>query len=495
MTTASPSDQDRIRQLERAVEELSILNDLARAISLSRDYETIYQTIVKRSMKAVKAEQASISLIDDDDSFSHRTVAYNVRDGGEKHFHLNQRLKGMMSVEGRARVFNDVHGDETFRGIELDPAMRNLACVPLQVGAKVIGALSAYNKAGGRDFSEADLRILAIMASQSAQVLENARRQQELEKNRTLIQEMEFAEAIQEALLPHGPPEVPGYDIHGISVPAGHVGGDSFDFIPLDDQRWAVSLGDVSGKGLPAALLMSNLQATLRSLSTFLPSCHQCVAACNRLLFRTTTPDKFATLAYTLLDTRSHALTYCNAGHEQPILIGADGRVRRLDRGGLPVGITEDAKYGDDVVIMQPGDLVVIFSDGVVDMENPGEEHYGEKRLLALVEANRNLSARDLVELIRDQVAKHAAGAPPFDDVTVVYGHVHQIQYNKIGNINFHSVMATAWQRPGRFSSTGWTRPRAFRGTMAHFTSQTTTKSLLFLMNLAQTRPRASPPR
>ena len=124
-------EEDRIRKLERAVEELSILNDLARAISLSEDLDAIQQTIVQRSMKAVKAEQANISLLGGD-GLTHRTLVYNVKNGGEDHFHLNRRLTGMMAVEKRAHVSNDVRSDPLLKDIELDPGMRNMVCVPLR---------------------------------------------------------------------------------------------------------------------------------------------------------------------------------------------------------------------------------------------------------------------------------------------------------------------------------------------------------------------------
>jgi serine phosphatase RsbU (regulator of sigma subunit) len=413
MATEPGSNGDEIRRLRRAVEELSVLNELARAISVSRDPAEINRTIVDRSRKAVKAEQANITLVDKERGISKGTLTFVRDDGAEEHFHLNQNLLGMMFNEKRAQLINDVHRDPRLSGVEVDTEIRNLISVPLMVGADLIGVLSAYNKREGRDFSPEDQRILAIIGSQSAQVLEHARLS-------AIDIDMKLAEHIQGGLLPQGGPEIPGYDIHGHTTPAGHLGGDYFDFIPLEDRRWGLALGDVSGKGVPASLLMSNLQATLRSQAHFVGSCHQCVRNVNRMLYLSTTPDKFATLFYAVLDTRSNVLTYCTAGHEQPFLVEAGGSVRRLDRGGLAVGIIDDFDFEDDVLIMQPGDLVVVFSDGVTDMENPAEENFGERRLMDLVLAHRHLGAGDLVDLIRGQVAKHAESADPLDDVTVM---------------------------------------------------------------------------
>jgi len=420
VVTGPQAQQEEIARLKRAVEELSLLNELARDISVSRDLDEINRIVVNRSLRAVQAEQANITLVDREKEESKGTLRFERHDGLEEHFHLNQTLLGMMFHERRAQLFNDVRNAEGLRNMVIEPGIRNLVSVPLMAGAELIGVLSAYNKIGGGDFTPEDKRILAIIGAQSAQVLENARREGIIRANEDMERDMILAEAIQEALLPDDPPGIPGYDICGTSVAAGHVGGDYYDFIPLEDRRWVIALGDVSGKGVPASLLMSNLQATLRSLVHFVGSCHQCVTACNRMLYLSTTPDKFATLFLSVLDTRSNVLTYCNAGHEQPFLVTAAGEVRRLDRGGLAVGILKEVEYEDEVVLLQPGDLVVIFSDGVTDMANPAEEYYGEERLLALVRAHRHQGTRDLVDLIRRQVREHAARAAPADDVTVV---------------------------------------------------------------------------
>jgi sigma-B regulation protein RsbU (phosphoserine phosphatase) len=337
----------------------------------------------------------------------------------DEHYHLNRNVLGFMCHEKRALLVNDPRDDPRFRGIKVADGIRNFLCVPLMVGAELIGVLSAYNKIDD-DFHEDDQRILAIIATQSAQVLEKARLDKEEITNQRMREDMRLAEMIQEGLLPKGAPNIPGYDVAGASMAAGHVGGDYFDFIPLRDNRWAFALGDVSGKGVPAALLMANLQATLRSQVLQDTSCHQCLSNCNQLLYLSTTHDRFATLFYGRLDVRSNVLTYCNAGHERPFHLTHDGQTHRLTAGGLAVGILEEFSYEDDIVILQPGDLLVIFSDGVTDMINAQDEAFGEKRLEAILTASRNLPAQAMVDLIIAEVQKHAADEPAFDDVTVM---------------------------------------------------------------------------
>lgn len=416
----SKTQTDEVERLRRAVEELSILNDLARAISVSQDSDEIMKTIINRSVKAVSAEEASITMVDHDEMVPTGTLIWERSGGGSgEHYHLNNSILGCMCHEKRSLLVNDPEGDPRFQGIRVAEGIRNFLCVPLMVGAELIGVLSAYNKIG-EDFNPDDQRVLAIIATQSAQVLEKARLDHEAKASERIREDMRLAEIIQERLLPNGPPNIPGFDVAGASLAAGHVGGDYFDFIPLRDNRWAIALGDVSGKGVPAALLMANLQATLRSQALQDTSCHQCMANCNRLLFLSTSHDRFATLFYGRLDVRSNILTYCNAGHERPFHLTRDGDIKRLTSGGLAVGILEKFDYEDDIVIMQPGELIVIFSDGVTDMINADDEAFGEIRLQDLLRENLELGSKDLVDLIIAEVQKHAGDEPAFDDITMV---------------------------------------------------------------------------
>lgn len=411
--------EEEVGRLRRALEELSILNDLARSISTSLETDEIVSTVVRRSIKAIGAEQASITMVNQEEMVPDGTI-YHHQDKEDEHIHLSRSLLGCMSHERRPLLINDPRNDPRLRGVRLTPNTRNLLCVPLTVGANLVGVLSAYNKTGDQGFDEDDQRLLAIIGAQSAQVLERARLLEEEKAAERLREDVRLAERIQAGLLPDRAPEVSGYDMAGATQPARHVGGDYFDFLGLSDRRWGLALGDVSGKGLPASLLMANLQATLRGQAFQDTSCHDCVAWCNRLLFRSTPTDKFATLFYSVLDTRSHVLTYCNAGHEQPFLLTGSGEVKRLPTGGLAVGILEEFDYEDDIVHIQPGDILVIFSDGVTDVVNEQDEPFGEDRLLALLMEIRDLTAADMIAAVRRDLAEHAGKMPPFDDVTMV---------------------------------------------------------------------------
>lgn len=410
---------EEVERLQRALEELSILNDLARAISTSFETESIVSTVVRRSVKAIGAEQASITMVNSDEMVPDGTIVH-VQDTEKEHYHLSHNLLGLMAHEKAPVLINDVAADRRLRHVPLSEGVRNLICVPMMSGTQVIGVLSAYNKLDSAGFNEDDQRLLAIISAQSAQVLERARLLEEEKAAEELRRDVLMAEKIQLGLLPQDDPQVPGYDMAGSTTPARLVGGDYYDFIDLGDRRWAIALGDVSGKGLPASLLMANLQATLRGQAFLGNRCHDCMAWCNRLLFRNTPLDKFVTLFYGQIDTRSHVMTYCNAGHEQPFLFTESNGLQRLTTGGLAVGILEEFAYEDAIIHVHPGDILVIFSDGVTDMVNENEEPFGEDRLCALLEQTKDQPAAEMIAAVHKDLAEFAGKMPPFDDVTLV---------------------------------------------------------------------------
>jgi len=282
------------------------------------------------------------------------------------------------------------------------------------------GLLAVFNKKAGAGFSEDDQRLLAIIASESSQVIDNARL---AEKEKTLLhvqEELRLAYEIQNNLLPKEPPNMPGYDIAGKSVPAKEVGGDYFDFLTVEENRLAFCLGDVSGKGLPAALLMANLQAAVRSQTMAGTSLTSCLERANSLLFRNTSPEKFATLFFGCLDIGDHILHYCNAGHNHPFLITDKIEPLRLSEGGLALGCFETFPFEENQVQLNPGDRLVVFSDGISEAVNNADEEFGEARVYDMAVANRGVSAAKLIEKILQEVGRHAGVRPQMDDMTLV---------------------------------------------------------------------------
>jgi sigma-B regulation protein RsbU (phosphoserine phosphatase) len=413
--------RDENEQLKRALEELSILNELARAISASMDSEDIIQKIVRRSVRAVDAEQSVITLVDRRSDDSMKTLVRAMRtSSAHERFHLNQNLLGWMHLHKRPLLTNDPRNDERFRGVRWEESIHSLICVPLMVKSELIGVLTVYNKKNKVQFTEADQRLLGIIAAQSAQVVENARLYEEEKAYVIMQQQVQLARQIQIDLLPKSPPDIPNYDIAGVSIPAQEVGGDYFDFIVLDNAILAVCLGDVSGKGLPASLLMANLQATLRGQTFFETSAGLCTTRSNQLLYKSTDPEKFATLFYGVLNADTHEFCFCNAGHENPMLFAGSDEPVRLATGGLVLGVSNDFPFEEETVTIGDDGLLVIFSDGVSEASNPEDIQFGDDRVLDLIRANRHESSADIISKIVDAVREHTGDAPQMDDITLI---------------------------------------------------------------------------
>jgi len=235
-----------------------------------------------------------------------------------------------------------------------------------------------------------------------------------------LEQEMDIARTIQTQLLPTSFPEPPGWDIYGFSVPARQVGGDCFDVIDLGDGKLAITIGDVAGKGTPAAILMANIQAAVRALAESGVEPRQLMRHVNRIAHSYTGDSEFITFFYCVLDTRTGEIRYVNAGHNLPCVLRSDGEKEFLDKGGLIVGIMSDVEYEDAVVSLGPGDSIVLFTDGVTEALNPEEEMFGDERLEGLLVEHRHLGARDIEKRVYTELTGFVAGAAQADDITMV---------------------------------------------------------------------------
>lgn len=291
---------------------------------------------------------------------------------------------------------------------------RTLPIVVMTAWSSVPVAVEAMRR-GVRDFVEKPWNNDAVVRTLHQQV--NVARE---ERRQILLAEQEAALARETelGLLPREIPQMPGYEICGAWQPASTLGGDYFDARKLDDRLLALSIADVSGKGTSAALLVSNLQAAVRaSSSADVPPCELCRGV-NKLMRSNLGQDRFVTFFYAVLDAPARRLAYCNAGHNAPVLIRAGGSVERLHCGGLVLGLAVEAPYEQDTVELDPGDRLLLFTDGLTEANNAEGEEFGEERLIQTAVENRGLDANTLEEKL---LASAAAFSSSFtDDVTLV---------------------------------------------------------------------------
>ncbi|MBI4854761.1 MAG: SpoIIE family protein phosphatase [Acidobacteria bacterium] len=297
--------------------------------------------------------------------------------------------------------------------------IRSIMAVPLVIGEKVMGMIYAENPYATR-FNQDDLLVLTTIASVAAIKIENARLIEERIEKKRMEEELKVASEIQIRLQPLSPPRLPNYDMIGISFPCREIGGDYYDFIHRKNGRILLALGDVSGKGMGAALMMSSLHAALHAQAQTPLRPAQIVTEINKYIFASSPDNKFLTLFCAELDVITGELFYSNAGHNPPILVSKDGNHKLLESGGLPIGITDEITYETNTTLINPGDVLVIYSDGITDSVNERDEDFGENRLIEVIRRYRTRTASKLRDQIEGAIAEFMGPCAPIDDTTIV---------------------------------------------------------------------------
>ena len=416
-------DEENLR-LKRAVRELSILNEIGVAISSTMSVDKMTELIMKKCIHHVGTEQGAIWLVGQEPKADPLKTFVRVTDTSILSglpFRMGMNLIGWMLKNQKPLLSNNLAEDERFKGIEKESEkIRSLLAVPLTLKNKMVGILCLFNKKDDSDFTPDDQRLLSIIAIQSAQTIENARLYEEEQKLQALEEDLRTARHIQQSLLPKENPKLEGIDIAGLSIPAKQVGGDYYDFIPIDNEHWGIAIADVSGKGTPAALLMANLQACLRGQALINRSVKDTVSKTNFALSRFMDMGKFITLFYGIINIKDKSFTYTNAGHNFPFLLDKENNLTTLEKGGTILGISDKSVYEEETIQLKPDDLLLLYTDGITEAINEKEEMFEEERLLQLLKDNQTLSAPRLSQKIVDDVILFSGNVPQSDDITLV---------------------------------------------------------------------------
>jgi serine phosphatase RsbU (regulator of sigma subunit) len=258
------------------------------------------------------------------------------------------------------------------------------------------------------------------MANVAAIRIEHARLAEIEQAEKILAKDLEQAAIIQQGLLPSTAPIIPGLDLAGFNAACRTVGGDYYDYLEYPDGLLGIALGDVSGKAMPAALLMTSLQARVRVLAEASSDVAEIITRLNRHTAANCPSNRFITFFFGIVDPQTGALSYANAGHNPPILVRSDGRAETLDGGGLVMGLFENCRYDRYDAQLNPGDLLVLYSDGVTEANNVAGEEFGEDRLLETIRLNRHRNAGELMMAINGALTTFTAGAATADDVTLL---------------------------------------------------------------------------
>ena len=299
--------------------------------------------------------------------------------------------------------------------------------LPLKSRKEALGYIALGPKKSEEPYSASDTTLLETVATQTGLALENARLSEqiaaEMAQREMLARELEIAREVQERLFPQVLPDIPALEYAGHCRPARAVGGDYYDFLALSSGRLGLVIGDVSGKGVPAALLMASLQASVRGQAEGVATVAALMANVNRLVCDASPENRYATFFYAQFDPATRRLVYSNGGHNPPIVLRG-GDVLRLETGGPPVGLFRFSQYEQDEMVLESGDLLVLFTDGVSEAENPAEDEWGEAALIEAARGSKGLPPVEAIARIMHAADDFAAGAAQHDDMTLVVARV-----------------------------------------------------------------------
>ncbi|MEO5926958.1 MAG: SpoIIE family protein phosphatase [Bryobacteraceae bacterium] len=411
--TNGPEDMNRTQVMTGNPQTWALIR-AGRELAGHRPLNELFEVIMDLSMEAVMAGRGVLMTLEGD--------GLQVRAARGVGFQISNTIRDRVINEKASLLVRDAQMDQNLKGHMsiVDQKVRSLLAVPLQTNDRVIGLIYLDSPNHLREFTREDLNLLTVMANVAAIRIEHSRLNEIEETERALAKEMQQAAQIQARLFPEAAPQTDGLDIAARAVPARQAGGDYYDFIKFPDGKIGLMVGDVAGKGMPAALLMSSLQARVNVLFEESDNLAAKVERLNKSTCGNCPDNRFITFFFGILDPETGDLTYVSAGHNPPVLVRAEGGYELLPGGGLILGILPKAKYEEFHITIEKGDVLVMFSDGVTEAPNPNDEEYGEERLANLVAELSGKSAHDIVAAIHSSVAEFTEGAPPADDITVV---------------------------------------------------------------------------
>lgn len=415
----------RIPQRREATEQgdlLALISKVGVTLLASASLDETLEQVAALVFEAVPAERCLI-MLRDERSEELRVRVAQFRDSEENigEIRVSRTIIEEAVGQGRSVLTSDAQQDPRFKGSTVTiEGIRSVLAVPLGVGDHIIGLIYADSPLAEAGFTEDHLKVLTTLGSVAAIRVQNARLLEEhLERDR-FERELQLAREIQQRFQPTAPPTLNGYEMQGISFPSYEIGGDYYDFIERPDGRMVIALGDVSGKGTAAALLMSSLHAAIHAQVASHSSLVATIAAVNRYLAKNIPANRFVTLFYAELDPPTGALSFINAGHNPPLIVHAAGTVEHLGAGGIPLGIMPEASFREGRTHLRPGDALVVYSDGVTETQNPQGDEFGPERLDGVVSRNLEASAAGIRDRIEAALTKFAQGTPAVDDITLV---------------------------------------------------------------------------
>jgi sigma-B regulation protein RsbU (phosphoserine phosphatase) len=415
--------EQQIEHLKSSVEELILLNDLALAASSSLDVDQMLDTIVQKSVKAIKAEQGSILLVTEKQDDPLKTlIRHQDFSGSMQSYKIGTHVTGWVLKYRKPLMIENLAKDERFHVTEQEAKdIRSVLCLPILFQAKIIGILVMTNKKTGEPFSTNDLRLLSIIAAQSGQLIRNSQLQQEAIDKKRLEQELILAQNIQRGLLPKTDPKIEGIEIASYFSPAEAIGGDYYDYFEIDENHVGIVVADVSGHGPSAALIMTMIKGVLHSIIRSFKSVDQALGELNSIISRIVPADVFVTLLFILIDLKNRVLQFANAGH-MPLIhyIHQNNLCQILELQGCALNLLQDSSYTLKEVPLQANDIFFIYTDGVNEAVNDLSEMFEISGLQNAIKEVTSEPADKVIEHIKGKLQAFKGKSSQTDDIVMI---------------------------------------------------------------------------
>lgn len=404
------------RQLDKKVQELRTLFEIGKELNATLERERIVNLLIYAVMGELVVSRCYLFLRGEEGLALCAARGLRVDD------QTRQELSApaVLTVLNRIENVTAVDAQQTPAGLEILGAHQLRLLVPMKIQEETRGLLAIGDKITQQPFQSDEVEFLSTLCNLAMISIENARLFEEALEKERIEEELNIARDIQQRLLPHECPHYEGCEIYGLNIPTRQVGGDYFDCIEIDADNVAVTIADVSGKGVPASLLMSSLHAGLHNLVTPGGDIPAMVGRLNNFIQANTGFDKFITFFYGEFDLRHQVFRYVNAGHNLPYLFHADGTIERLETGGLLLGMLPNMPYESEQIALRKGDLFFLFTDGVTEAKNAADEDFEESGLEAVLKPALDLPLRDLLDRVVEAVRTHCTGMPQSDDLTMM---------------------------------------------------------------------------
>ena len=420
----NPTSEILESQFSSRTDLLGLISKVGVTLLSSNDLDDTLSQIANLVFDAVPADRCVIMLRDEEEEGGMKIAVARER-GKDEHpdeVRISRTVMDEVMVMHKSVMTSDAQHDPKFASQTMALlGVRSVIAVPLSVSEEeVFGIIYADTPTFENTFTEEHLNILTTLGSVAAIRIENATLTEERLERERMERELELATEIQQRFQPSAPPIIDGYELQGISFACYEIGGDYYDFIPRRDGKMLIALGDVSGKGTAAALLMSSLHAAIHAQTVAGSDLTEMVGSVNKYLANNTPTNRFITFFVAELDPATGVLNYINAGHNPPMVARNGGAVEELASGGFPLGIMANAEFELGKIQLEKGEGVVIFSDGVTEAATLEAEEYGNDRLIEVIQKNIHRSAAGLRDKIESSVSAFTKTAPANDDITLV---------------------------------------------------------------------------